>query len=48
VFGQASPAGWKEISRAQVDGSGTRSQPAMANGRLYVRDRSQLVCLEMP
>ena len=48
VLGQASPAGWKEISRAQVVGSGTRSQPALANGRLYVRDRNQLVCLEMP
>ena len=48
VLGQASPAGWKEISRAQVVGFGTRSQPALANGRLYVRDRNQLVCLEMP
>tara|TARA_B100002049_G_C16000404_1_gene341238 strand:- start:68 stop:919 length:852 start_codon:yes stop_codon:yes gene_type:complete len=48
VLGQASPAGWKEISRAQVVGSGARSQPALANGRLYVRDRNQLVCLEMP
>ena len=48
VLGQASPAGWKEISRAQVIGSGARSHPALANGRLYVRDRNQLVCLEMP
>ena len=48
VLGQASPAGWKEISRAQVVGSGARSQPALANGRLFVRDRNQLVCLEMP
>ena len=48
VLGQATPAGWREISRAQVLGSGARSQPALANGRLYIRDRNQLVCLEVP
>ena len=48
VFGQATPAGWREISRAQVVGSGARSQPALADGRLYVRDRNQLVCLDAP
>jgi outer membrane protein assembly factor BamB len=48
VLGQATPAGWREISRAQVVGSGARSQPALANGRLYVRDRNQLVCLVVP
>jgi len=48
VLGQATPAGWREISRAQVVGSGTRSQPALANGLLFVRDRNQLVCLEVP
>ena len=47
VLGQASPAGWREISRAQVVGSGARSQPALADGRLYVRDRNQLVCLDV-
>ncbi len=48
VLGQAAPAGWREISRAQVVGSGARSQPALADGRLYVRDRNQLVCLDAP
>ncbi|MEC8973986.1 MAG: PQQ-binding-like beta-propeller repeat protein, partial [Verrucomicrobiota bacterium] len=48
VLGQATPAGWREISRAQVLGSGARSQPALANGRLYIRDRNQLVCIEVP
>jgi outer membrane protein assembly factor BamB len=48
VLGQATPGGWREISRAQVVGSGARSQPALANGRLFVRDRNQLVCLDMP
>jgi hypothetical protein len=48
VLGQATPAGWREISRAQVVGSGARSQPALANGRLYVRSRNELVCLAVP
>ncbi len=48
VLGQATPAGWQEISRAQVVGSGARSQPALANGRLYVRSRNELVCLAVP
>jgi outer membrane protein assembly factor BamB len=48
VLGQATPAGWREISRAQVVGSGARSQPALANGRLYVRSRNQVVCLAVP
>ena len=48
VLGQATPAGWREISRAQIVGSGARSQPALADGRLYVRDRNQLVCLDAP
>jgi outer membrane protein assembly factor BamB len=48
VLGQATPAEWREICRAQVVGSGARSQPALADGRLYVRDRNQLVCLDAP
>ena len=48
VLGQVTPAGWREISRAQVVGSGARSQPALANGRLYVRSRNQVVCLAVP
>ena len=48
VLGQVSPEGWREISRAQVVGSNARNQPALANGRLYVRNKNQLVCLEVP
>jgi len=48
VLGQVTPAGWREISRSQVVGSGARSQPALADGRLYVRDRNQVVCLAVP
>ena len=48
VLGQVSPKGWKEISRAQVVGSDARRQPALANGRLYVRSKNQISCLEVP
>ncbi|MEE2946995.1 MAG: PQQ-binding-like beta-propeller repeat protein [Verrucomicrobiota bacterium] len=47
VLGRATPAGWQEISRAQIIASGARSQPALANGRLFIRDRNQLVCLDV-
>ena len=47
VLGQISPKGWKELSRAQVVGSGARCQPALANGFLYVRSKNQLACLEV-
>ena len=48
VLGQVSPNGWKEISRAQVVGSDARCQPALADGRLYVRSKNQISCLEVP
>ena len=48
VLGQVTPAEWREISRTQALGTGARSQPALANSRLYVRDRNQLACLEVP
>mgnify|MGYP003326703551 FL=1 len=47
VLGQSTPAGWREISRAQVLGSGARSQPALANGRLYIRDLKNAVCIDI-
>ena len=48
VLGQVSPNGWKEISRAQVVGSDARRQPALADGRLYVRSKNQISCFEVP
>jgi len=48
VLGQVSPNGWKEISRAQVVGLDARRQPALADGRLYVRSKNQISCLEVP
>jgi outer membrane protein assembly factor BamB len=42
----ASPAGYNERGRMKVAGK-TMSHPALANGRLYVRDDKELVCLDM-
>ncbi len=37
-----------ELARAQVAGNGARMIPALANGRLHLRDRSTLYCLGLP
>jgi outer membrane protein assembly factor BamB len=39
--------GAKEIARAKVCG-GTLMTPALANGRLYVRDDKEVICLQLP
>jgi hypothetical protein len=36
--------GYKELCRAKVGGA-TWSHPALANGRLYLRDEKELICL---
>ena len=46
VLLEASPQSCKELGRLQVCGK-TWSHPAYANGRLFVRDRRQLLCLEL-
>jgi outer membrane protein assembly factor BamB len=38
--------GSRELARAKVCG-GTLVNPALADGRLYVRDRAELICLQM-
>lgn len=38
--------GYRELARAKVCG-GTWAYPAVAGGRLYVRDRNQLICLRL-
>lgn len=40
------PAGYRELARAKICGN-TWAHPALANGRLYVRDDRELVCVEM-
>jgi outer membrane protein assembly factor BamB len=39
--------GYRELARAKVSGPETWAHPALANGRLYVRDKSQVLCLKM-
>lgn len=43
----ASPDGFKERGRAKVLGSPTRAPPALADGRLFARDGSKLVCVKL-
>jgi outer membrane protein assembly factor BamB len=40
------PKGYKELSRSKVSGS-TWAHPAIADGRLYVRDDKELLCLKL-
>jgi outer membrane protein assembly factor BamB len=44
---EADPKEYRELASAQVCG-GTFGVPALSNGRLYVRDDKELVCLELP
>jgi outer membrane protein assembly factor BamB len=44
---QANPKEYREVCSAKVCG-GTFSVPALANGRLYVRDDKEVLCLELP
>lgn len=40
------PKGYRELARAKVSGPETWAHPALANGRLYIRDKTQLLCLQ--
>jgi outer membrane protein assembly factor BamB len=42
---QPDPAGYKELARSKVCGP-TWAHPALADGRLYVRDEKELICLQ--
>lgn len=46
VLVQATPDAYQEIGRTTVIGS-TRQAPALANGLLYFRDNSEIVCLDV-
>lgn len=41
------PAKAEELGRYQVAGNGSRAVPALADGRLYLRDRANLICLKV-
>jgi outer membrane protein assembly factor BamB len=43
----ASPEGFKPNARAQVLRAPVRAHPALANGLLYARDKTKLVCLDL-
>ena len=45
---EARPEKPREIGRFQASGSGARAVPAVARGRFFLRDRSHLLCLELP
>jgi len=47
VLARASPDGYRELARHRVLGVGCRAQPALAGGRLYIRDDSRLVSLDL-
>lgn len=47
VLVKASPEKYEELGRAQVLDTTTRALPALAGGRLYVRDTRTLKCLEL-
>jgi hypothetical protein len=47
VLLQPDPKQYRELARARICGD-TWAHPALANGRLYVRDRKELVCVELP
>lgn len=40
------PAGYKELARSKVCGP-TWAHPALADGRLYLRDEKELICLQL-
>jgi len=46
VIVAASPKSFRELARAKVIGS-TRQAPALANGLLYLRDGSEILCLDI-
>ncbi len=47
ILAEASGAAYKEISRAQILGAGTRAYPALADGFLYARSKDKLVRLDL-
>jgi len=38
---------YRELARTKISGPETWAHPALANGRLYVRDKTELICLQV-
>ena len=47
VMAAASPDGFKAFSRAKILDGVVRAYPALADGRLYARNESRLVCVDL-
>jgi outer membrane protein assembly factor BamB len=47
VLAEASPKAFKEISRAKALSGTVRAYPAIAGGRLYIRNEGTLMCLDL-
>jgi outer membrane protein assembly factor BamB len=41
------PKGYQELVRSKVSGPETWAHPALADGRLYIRDKTALICLQI-
>ena len=46
VLLEANSKEYSELARAKVSGPETWSHPALANGRLYIRDKTDIICLQ--
>jgi outer membrane protein assembly factor BamB len=44
---EATPAAYKEVARAEVINGVVRAAPAFADGKLYIRNDSQLICVKL-
>ena len=47
VRGPASPNVFRLTARVQLIGATVRAYPALANGKLYVRNGRELVCVQV-
>jgi outer membrane protein assembly factor BamB len=44
---QPNAKSYRELARAKVSGPETWAHPALANGRLYIRDKTDIICLSL-
>jgi hypothetical protein len=47
VLAAASPAGFQQLAHASILSAPVRPFPALADGRLYARNETTLVCLDL-
>lgn len=47
VLAPASPDKFRPLSRAQILGSQVRAYPALTNARLFARDKTKLICVDL-